>query len=92
MPLVDVAHTGGWVGTQVLREVYQRTDWGTMEDVVLGGRQLLRSEDGVEADTETETPLPHRDALSTTKKPEPLGIKGVPAMGPAGLEPATYRL
>ena len=59
----DVAYTGGWVGTQVLRDVYQRADWGTMEDVVIGGRELLGTEHVPEPDTETETPLHQRDAL-----------------------------
>lgn len=40
MSLKDVAHVGGWKGTQVLQEVYQQADEETMEAVVLGARPL----------------------------------------------------
>ena len=38
--LRDVAHVGGWKGTQVLQEVHQLADEETMEAVVLGARPL----------------------------------------------------
>jgi hypothetical protein len=43
LSLQDVAHVGGWKGTQVLRDVYQREDWDSMEAVVTGARALRRA-------------------------------------------------
>jgi hypothetical protein len=40
MPLKDVVAAGGWKGTQVLQDVYQQADMDTMEEVVLGSREL----------------------------------------------------
>lgn len=42
MSLKDVAAAGGWVGTQVLQQIYQQADCDTLEEVVLGGRELRR--------------------------------------------------
>lgn len=42
LPLRDVAHVGGWKGTQVLSEVYQQPDLDTMEEVATGARELRR--------------------------------------------------
>jgi integrase len=36
----DVAHVGGWKDTATLQRVYQQPDPDTMEDVVLGDREL----------------------------------------------------
>jgi hypothetical protein len=40
MSLREVAHVGGWKGTQVLQEVHQLADEETMEAVLLGARPL----------------------------------------------------
>jgi hypothetical protein len=42
MSLTDLAHVGGWKGTQVLSNVYMRPDWESMEAVVTGGTELHR--------------------------------------------------
>lgn len=42
----DVAHVGGWKDTATLQEVYQQPDPETMEEVVLGGRELRMRPDG----------------------------------------------
>lgn len=40
LPLKDVAAAGGWKGTQTLQTVYQHPDPDTLEEVVMGGRDL----------------------------------------------------
>jgi hypothetical protein len=40
LSIKDVAHAGGWKGTQVLQEVYQQADEETLEAVVLNARPL----------------------------------------------------
>lgn len=40
LPVQDVAATGGWKGTQVLRDLYQQADPETMEAVILDDRPL----------------------------------------------------
>lgn len=40
MPAKDVAAVGGWLDTSTLQDVYQQADPETMEQVVLGAREL----------------------------------------------------
>lgn len=42
MSLKDVAHAGGWKGTQVLQDVYQQEDFDAAQEVVLAARPLRR--------------------------------------------------
>lgn len=45
MSLKDVAHAGGWKDTQTLQRCYQTPDPESLEEVVMGGRELRLSAD-----------------------------------------------
>jgi hypothetical protein len=48
MPVIDVAHAGGWKETRTLLQCYQQPDEATLQQVVLGAPKLRSDGLGVD--------------------------------------------